>query len=842
MKLFESLAENIMTLLLDEEEYTALPTDRANAIFERHSFSNYISPVASKNNNEYIECNDGLFGVVLECSPRVRAGANAAMAFESILGKMPESAYMQVQIVGSSNLNSIIDLWEFEHLKRDNEVLRTAVKEMAQFFREKTNESITRSMQTKLKQTRLFVSFKHHDIKELVTLSKMAQNYLKSNHFNPRVMDFNALKPILFEFLNPHINTMDIPKYEPNRFFNRQSVSPDQATRVSDDCITFGKKVDGRVKGKSWTCMVLADLPEEAYVADMGKKLGNNISGKINDDQFRDNFIISWTVQRIKKKEYEKIESVQNVINKVRAKKEDRDLHEKKKEVYGILKKIDNRDPIFRCDIVVAVAGDTPEISAENATTVESFWNRKPTNIKLVTGSGVQAPLFQSVLPLGITDEYFTKLQNNPYYLFAEQCAQFLPVESDWVGNYPNMLAVTRRGCLFTLDIFKTSESKNFAMYGTSGAGKSATASYILLNHYAKGGRAFVIDVGDSYGGLIGEFGGVYLQPDKSAPISFNPFGDVETMEKLNEYLKFFVSFLYVIGGNKEPTVFKREQKFIKGKLEELIPQVWKECRANNKVMTITDIRDACQKSGDSRLTDFAVHLRSFCVDGVNGGFFEGKAQFDFNHDLVGLDTTKIKDDHELTEALIYVVSYFFSEAVYQGDGSQELIFWIDEFHKHMGKNQSMDEEVEEAYRTYRKHNGSVGVGTQGFNDLVDLHGQQNPIGKVVLTNSAWTFVGKQKEVARNLVVKSGLYDFSSEDEQALKAMDGIDGEYKEFLIISPDEQKTFVRWVYHPFFLKLISTKADEKYQIKAAMKELGISRSEAIKYIINQEKGYAA
>lgn len=842
MSFLHKAAENFMTLFLDEEEYTALPTDRANAIFERHSFSNYVSPVSMKGGGDYIECHDGMFGIIIECRPRVRAGSNAAMAFESILKKMPESAFMQVQIFGSSNLNSIIDLWEFDHLKRDNEVLRTAVKEMAQFFREKTNESVTRSMKTKLKHTPLFVSFKHHDIKELLSLAKMAKNYLSSNHFQPKIIGFEELKPLFFEFLNPHINTRDIPKYDRNRFFNRQCVSPDQGTRPHDDYITFGKKRDGKVEGKSWTCMVISDLPDDAFISDMGKKLGNNIAGAINDDQFRDNFAISWTVQRIKNKEYEKIESVQKVIDKVRAKKEDRDLHEKKKEVYGILKKIDSREPIFRCDIVVAVAGDTPEISAENATTVESFWRRKPTDIKIVTGSAIQAPLFQSVLPLGVTDEYFKKLQNNPYYLFSEQCVQFLPIESDWVGNYPNMLGVTRRGNLFALDIFKTSESKNFAMYGTSGAGKSATASYILLNHYAKGGRAFIIDVGDSYGGLIGEFGGVYLQPDKSAPVSFNPFGNVESLEKLNEYLKFFTSFLYVIGGNKEPSVFKREQKYIKGKLEELIPQVWQQCHLSDETMTITHIRDVCAASSDTRLTDFAVHLRSFCADGVNGGFFAGKAQFNFNHDLVGLDTTKIKDDHELTEALIYVASYFFSEAVYQGNGSQELMFWIDEFHKHMGKNQSMDEEVEEAYRTYRKHNGAVGIGTQGFNDLVDLTGVQNPIGKVVLTNSAWTFVGKQKEVARNLVVKSGLYDFSPEDEQALKAMDGIDGEYKEFLIISPDEQKTFVRWVYHPFFLKLISTKAEEKHEIKETMKELGISRSEAIKYIINRERGYAA
>lgn len=843
MKLLEKIAQSVMVNFLDEEEYASLPTDKANTIFERHSFSNYISPIANKEGKDYFECHDGTFGMVFECAPRVRAGGNATVAFENILAKMPESALMQVQIHGSSNIDAIIDKWEFDHLKRDNEVLRETIKEMAQHFRNKTKESITPTMKTKLKQHRLFVAFKHTDLKKVLELGKVARNYLKSNRFFPQVIRSEELKAIIFEPVNPHVNTRDIPKYDSRRFFNRQCVSPDHGMKVYDNHIATGKKVDGKIKGKNWTCMILADLPEEAHISDMGKRLGNAINETINEDQFIDNFVISWNVQRITKKEYDKIESVQGVINKVRAKKEDRDLHDKKKEVYGILKKVDERKPIFRFDIVVGVAGNTAEESAENATLVETFFAKKPSGIKLTVGSAIQAPLFQTILPLGLTAEYFSKVQNNPYYLFGEQAAQFLPIESDWVGNYPHMLGVTRRGLLFALDMFKTNESKNFAMYGTSGAGKSATAAYYLLCHYARGGRAFIIDVGDSYGGLVTEFGGVYLQPDKKAPISFNPFADVHTMEKFNEYLKFFTSFLYVLGGNKEPTTFKINQKFVKGTLEEMLPRIWQECQIKGEIMTITHVRDECEKSGDQRLIDFAVHLRSYCAGGVNEGFFAGKPNFSFNHDLVALDTTKIKDDEELTAALIFVTTYFFSEAVYQGDGSQELLFWIDEFHKHMGKNQSMDEEVEEAYRTFRKHNGQVGVGTQGLSDFVDLKGNKKPIGEIILTNSAWTIVGKQKEVARNLVVSSGLYDFSSEDEKALKAMDGIDGEYKEFLIMSPDEQKTFVRWVYHPMFLKLISTKAEEKLQIKQVAQELGLTRSEAIKYIIKQEKqGIAA
>jgi len=830
--------KKLFNRFIDEDDFVSTSASNINGILQKTSISNYIKPVVEY--EDMIECNDGLYGVGFEIKPLLRAGEETENKFENILNGVADDMYIQVQLWGSQNIEKALNSWKVEHSKRDNEDVLRIVDRFVDFYRKKTKENLTSSIKTTLKDIRLFITFKHTDKDEIAKLNKEMHNILEASNFFPKKLTFDVLKKIYFELFNPHIEPQKYPDYEESRYLNKQSVSPSQVTRVYNKFFEMGElDNEDKVKGKAWIAMSLQKLPntdiEGVDIADFSVKVGDAHSSMLNDKQFNDSFIISLNLQKCNNTEKSKLERVQKHLNRSQVKTTDTVLNEKKKEVESVLTKLNRNDALFKMDLTVLVAGKDKEEAQLNSKVVMNFWNSGFGAIQLSEAAFVHHNIFLASIPFGLNDDYFTKLQSNPYYLFTDNVTPFLPLEADWDGNYPHILGVSRRGELVGIDLFKTSEGFNAYMVGTTGAGKSALLNWILFCHYARGGKAFVLDMGDSYSSLINLVGGVFIQPDIKEPISFNPFSTIKSADKLDEYLSFLSSFMYLIGANNEEKQMQQEYKFVKNKIENTIKKVYiNDAKGSNT--EISDIRDEFLSDGDPRLHDFAVNISAFCRGGKYEKFFTGETNFDFNHDLVGIDLTKLRSEADLGIALIFVANYFFSEAVYQGVPDQKLMALIDEFHKHMGKNPHMDKEVEEAYRTYRKHGASMIVGSQGFNDYVDtISKKKNPVGDVVLGNSAWGFFGKQKEVARNLLIESGLYDFDAIDKLNIRTAQGIKGQYSEFIILDPYDNKIPVRFIFEPSFLLTVSTDVEDKKFIRKVAEENGCNRYEAIDLIMN-------
>ncbi len=833
----------IFNSLIDKDDYTSTTTDNINKIFQKVSISSFITPVVEYEHS-IIECNDDMWGAGFELVPMLRSGYETEKKFQNILEIIPDDMYVQIQLFGSQNLENTLTRWQLDHSKRADENVQRIVNRFVDFYRKKTREQLSRSIKTTLKDIRLFFILKHTDKGELARTAKEIEGILEASNLYPRKLNFSLLKDIYFELFNPHILPQDYPQYEDSRYLNRQSVSSSQVTRTHNRYLEMGELNDNdEIEGKTWVGLVLQQLPNTDFngvdITDFSNKMGDNVSSGLNDKQFNDSFIISLNLQRCNATENKRIENVQKFLMKTQTKESDTSMNAQKKDVEGVLTKLHRNDALYKMDMVVMVAGKDKESAQFNAKSVTNFWNSGFGAMKLTEASFVHHNLFLSSIPFGIGKEYFTKLQSNPYYLFVDNVTPFLPIEADWDGNYPDFLAVSRRGELVGIDVFKTSEGFNGFILGTTGAGKSALLNWILFCHYARGGKAFVLDMGDSYSSLINLVGGTFVQPDISEPLSFNPFATIKSEDKLGEYLSFLSSFLYLIGANQEERKMKEEYKFVKNMIENTIIDVF--IHEGKGVETeITDIYLKFMESNDPRLNDFATNISAFCIGGKYEKFFTGATNFDFSADLVGIDLTKLRSEPDLGIALIFVANYFFSEAVYQGVPDQKLMALIDEFHKHMGKNPHMDKEVEEAYRTYRKHGASMIVGTQGFNDFVDtISKKKNPVGDVVLSNSAWGFLGKQKEVARNLLIDSGLYEFDEIDKSVIRTAQGIKGEYSEFIILDPSDNKIPVRFIFEPSFLLTVSTDAEDKRYIKQVSEEYKCDRYQAIDIIMEKDRG---
>jgi conjugal transfer ATP-binding protein TraC len=823
----------------DEDNFSSLPIKKQNEMFKRYSISQFIRPIADSEKN--IICNDGYFGFVYECVPNIRGGTKSAETIQSILKKLPDDIFMQINLWGSKNIESIVNKWEFDHYSK-NEAINEAINKFGEFFRAKTNEQISYSMETSIKNHRLFFTFKSKDEKKLLDIKNHVKNILSTNSFYPNELKLTDLKPIFWELLNPKHSFKDIPKYDHKKLFNSQVVSGENIVKVEDTHIKIGRKNNANsFVGKTWIGLSSSALPDYAHIQDFGKKLGDYLSGACNTNQFNDSFMVTINVNKVSRTENSSIGKKQNSLVNKRVKNTDTKLLDKKSEAQSVNKRLKDFEPLYNMDVVVLVSGDNYELADKNATSVQTFWASGGDTSGIILGrtDSVHLPIFLNSLPLGLNKDYFSDIQGNPYKLFADQVAQFCPIEADYKGNYPNNLFISKRGQLAGFDFFLTSASKNGYIIAKSGAGKSVLLNYMVLNAHTRGDRIFITDIGGSYEPICEEFGGQYIEIDLDKPISFNPFSDLKelTLEDLN----FFSDWIYSLGASKLKSEALKLQNIIKPKIQEIIRNLFENLGSN---LEITNIRDSIKEIKDSRYQDFAIALTPFCKGELYGDFLTGKSQINLNNQLAVLELGKVENIQEIRDAMIFIWEYHKSNAIYKQEktaeeGGRRILVIIDEVHKFLGKNEMMDDAIEQAYRRFRKHLASIWIATQSFEDINNNEGLSRA-GRVILANSPWKIFLGQEETSLNLLFASSAFQFDSIEEQLIRAVATVKPEYSELFLITPEQQKIPYRLVMNRYFYYLTTTDKDDKQKVFNTMRKFNLSKKDAINYLL--EEGYAA
>ncbi|MFW3400061.1 TraC family protein [Aliarcobacter butzleri] len=820
----------------DDEDFSSLPTKKQKELFKRYSVSQFIRPIAMSEKS--IVCNDGYFGFIFECVPHIRAGTKTAETIESILKKLSDDIFMQINLWGSKNIETILNRWEFDH-HSENETINEAIKKFGEFFRNKTNEQISYSMESTIKNHRLFFSFKSKDEKKLLDVKNHIKNILATNSFFPVELELENLKPIFWELLNPKHSFNSIPKYDSKKLFNKQVVSSENIINIEDTHIKIGRKNNANsFVGKSWITLSPASLSDYAHIQDFGKKLGDYITQACNTNQFNDTFMVTLNVNKVPRSENISIGKKQNSLVNKRVKNTDTKLLDKKAEAQSVNKRLKDFEPLFNMDLVVLIAGENYELADKNATSVQTFWasGGETSGIVLGRNNSAHLPIFLNSLPLGLTKDYFEIIQGNPFKLFADQVAPFAPVEADYKGNYPNNLFISKRGQLAGFDFFQTSASKNGYIIARSGAGKSVLLNYMVLNAHTRGDRIFITDIGGSYEPICAELGGQYIEIDLDKPISFNPFSDLKelTLEDLN----FFSDWIYSLGASKLKSEALKLQNIIKPKLQEIIRNLFDDLGSN---LEISDIRDGIKKIEDSRYQDFAIALTPFCKGELYGDFLTGKSQINLNNQLAVLELGKVENIQEIRDAMIFIWEYHKSNAVYKQEkdaehGGRRILVIIDEVHKFLGKNEMMDDAIEQAYRRFRKHLASIWIATQSFEDINNNDGLTRA-GRVILANSPWKIFLGQEETSLNMLFASSAFKFDHIEEQLIRAVTTVKPEYSELFIITPEQQKIPYRLVMNKYFYYLTTTDQDDKRKVYNTMKLHNLSKKDAINYLIEEQ-----
>ncbi|EAI5878527.1 conjugal transfer protein TraG [Campylobacter jejuni] len=816
------------------KKITSLQTNVWNACMQRYKFSDFLPYMSYDSQKEYYINNDNSFGTVFLCSPRIRMGESTAVAVEEMLGKLPENMFIQFTLFGSKNIKDLVEYWKYMHLERadreNNELLFKAIKNMGEFYYSKTKEGISNSMATRLKNYYLLVSIKSNSEEDVISYKHILKNILTSNNFSPVVAEPEVLKPMLYELFNGNHDINNIPNYDRTCYLNRQVIMPTTEMLIKDDEL----KIDGR----SFITLTPQSFPQEAHIGDFGEKLGDYISRALDNNQFKDTFLITASVCALSKKKTARVKGNHSMLLTQKwSENIFRQFAAARKESVSILERIDNqKEKLYAFDLNVIVSGDNYDEASLNASTIISYWNKGGGKaIVLDEALGIHQLNLIASLPMGINKEYMFDITAKYRSMFPDQISQFIPLEADFKLNIPNLILFSRRAQIAGLDLFVSNSNYNAYLVATSGAGKSVLLNMLAFNSYARNDRIFIIDQDNSFSKLCDTIDGQYLALDPLQPISFNPFSGLKNndRESFMDDLNYLSDLIYMLGSSKNQDRALEDEKLIKAKTQAIMEELF---LSKGNTMEVTDIRDELAKVDDQRFRDFADQLRPFCKEGIYGKYFNGPCEFNIEKEFIVTEFKGLEGHNDLRDPLIMLLIYHINQLMYMSsDRKSRIQIIIDEAHRFLGKNPKMDDFIEQAYRRARKYDASVIIATQGFDDIYNAKdGGLSRAGTVIVNNSAYKIFMKQTETSVNMLIKSEVFSLSETDKEILRSIMTLKGEYSELFLMTPDDVKLPYRLVMDKYFYYLTTTDPKDKAKIKE-LTDQGIPLGEAIELLAN-------
>lgn len=635
---------------------------------------------------------------------------------------------------------------------------------------------------------------------------------------------------MLYELFNGNHDINNIPNYDRTCYLNRQVIMPTTEILIKDDEL----KIDGR----SFISLTPQSFPQEAHIGDFGEKLGDYISRALDNNQFKDTFLITASVCALSKKKTARVKGNHSMLLTQKwSENIFRQFAAARKESVSILERIDNqKEKLYAFDLNVIVSGDNYNEASLNASTIISYWNKGGGKaIVLDEALGIHQLNLIASLPMGINKEYMFDITVKYRSMFPDQISQFIPLEADFKLNIPNLILFSRRAQIAGLDLFVSSSNYNAYLVATSGAGKSVLLNMLAFNSYARNDRIFIIDQDNSFINICDAVGGQYLALDPSKPISFNPFSGLKNNDRdsFAEDLEYLSRLIYMLGSSKNQDRALEDERLIKAKTQAIMEELF---LSKGNTMEVTDIRDELAKVDDQRFRDFADQLRPFCKEGIYGKYFNGPCEFNIEKEFIVTEFKGLEGYDDLKDPLIMLLIYHINQLMYMStDRKSRIQIIIDEAHRFLGKNPKMDDFIEQAYRRARKYGASAIIATQGFDDIYNAKdGGLSRAGTVIVNNSAYKIFMKQTETSVNMLIKSEVFSLSETDKEILRSIRTIKGEYSELFLMTPDDVKLPYRLVVDKYFYYLTTTDATDKAKIKE-LTDQGIPLGEAIDLLAN-------
>ncbi|GAB3840807.1 VirB4 family type IV secretion system protein [Hymenobacter jeollabukensis] len=503
---------------------------------------------------------------------------------------------------------------------------------------------------------------------------------------------------------------------------------------------------------------------------------------------------------------------------------------------------------------------DTDDVRRQNNLEKASAALRGMYDSEAVVESFLTLPLFFGALPgnaFQIPDRWIP-LSSDRASCYVHWTTTYRPERS---GEY----ICDRFRNLVRVNLFDTTQNnQNSITIGPSGSGKSYTMGNFIIQRFESGARQIIIDVGGSYRNVVqsltgADFENCYFTYDPANPIEFNPFfvprnsdgrwlyneAVNERGEEISNKKNFHLALLATLWKHTKDTVLQKAEQTILsrfldgyyahlneqpnlGKEGEAFPGLegfYRYVQATHEAMMQLSAEDeglaTRQRQYQKDITfvnmnEFFLVLSDYVTGGRYAKVLNAKRDRDLSdYPLICFDMDKVKADATLYPVVAMLITELSLDLFFKYKKDVKYILMDEAWSMLSG---SLQDFIENMYRTIRKTNGSIGIITQGIDEIV-----KSPIGKTLITNSATKIILLHQSEAEwnQLAAPLGF----TPHEMSLIASMRSGGTYREFFIKKGSNAKVFVLEA-APQMNAILSSKPYERNYLNDLVKQYQFAR----------------
>ncbi len=793
---------------------------------------------------EYWDPNTGLFhnadsiGIALECVPATTLTEENTRTLAGIFTQsLPDGTGFQFTLWASPTVMPALTEWArartgskpdgdpSSHASRREGVFAALARRRVGYLATGSHRSLLPDQPMLVRDYRLVISVslpkpsEDESVMAIETARQLAKSLLgtlQAVGIQAREMTADDFVDFVEDILNPrnpHDPKRETVAWDETRLIRDQAVRPDTAVLVEAD------RLD--INGFDVQCLSVNTYPKQWAAWNMDELVGDFFQ---NVRRFPCPFLLTANVfipnqvsakQVAKAKSARATQATQSPLARYVP-----SWHDKKAEWDYVLHKVDEGHTLCKVQHQMVLFSPRGEGTVQ-ANQVRGLLRAKGWDF--VIDRYIQIHALLGALPMTLSKPYFDDMTlfRRPRTLLTWTAANLLPVVADWKGmGSPLMQLLSRRGQIFHWDPFANDDGNyNIAVAARSGSGKSFFVQELAVSLLATGGRAWIIDAGESYKWICKLLHGEYMEFSSNSSICLNPFTHITDWADGIAMLKpLMLQMAFPSGQYTQAHV---------SILEQALNAVW---HKHGTEGSITRVAEHLERSDDSRARDIATHLYPYTSAGMHGRWFEGPANIRFDNPLMVLELSGLNNKPDLQAVVLMLLMMQIAQSMYAGDRSHRKICIIDEAWRLLGAGNSAAF-IEEGYRVARKYNGSFCTITQGINDYY-----KSATARAALENSDWTILLRQKEESIQSLKEEKRLALSGFKERALVSLRTVNGAYSEMMINGP-QGWAVGRLTVDPFAGKLYSTKAQDFTHI-TRMIEQGLSIEQAVSRLAGLEE----
>lgn len=545
--------------------------------------------------------------------------------------------------------------------------------------------------------------------------------------FDAKAMDDDAVRDLVFDYLNPSLRGSKLGAYHKNgSFYSPKHVEtyPEAAAstfraQVCKEVVENSELQQISFSGGMFARMIaLHTIPTPDTVAGMFHAV---------DEAGRNFYAIVDIYREPNEKLYDRIVSKNKYYESaMRAPTyvdpETVEMAASARAALGMVKA--NGEKFVRVSMALVLYGDDEDELKKRTSAMYSELTRIPGNPFMPLTMGVSAA-FQAFAPFsgGEHDQKVVLPMSNAIH--------FWPTTGPWKGLYEDAQIMFRNTYFGVTGVntFEPGGNFNVLWTGESGSGKSFGAGWALAEFLGDANNtAFIIDKGLGYKWLVGAADGSYADASKLCwnPFDLPPDQDTYTDDDVTDTLNVLLTMVPPSGGRLGDierqlisAAIKRSYRFRQSRGVAGRPELTEDFM---QVLRGLDELNGARLSPEHKSVkaDLFISFGLFCKNGEYGRLFDGQSSINvYGKRLVYFDIGQVLQDKRLAPVAITAIMNYAKK--FMVASSYPTVLLGDELRETMKASEELRSYVETLFATSRKHVAAFWGVSQNLSDFSDV-------------------------------------------------------------------------------------------------------------------------